>query len=85
MTNRLGQSSNLLKSHAEAERFFTAIEGGRGGGRIRPPQIAEIGGTRNEGVGSHRNPDGIGQVGAGFHSTVGRPSNVEPQPVVPGK
>ena len=34
---------------------------------IRPLGIAEIGRAAGEGVGSHRRPDGIGQVRGGFH------------------
>src|SRR5689334_913280 len=34
---------------------------------IRPLGIAERGRAAGEGVGSHRSPDGIGQVRGGFH------------------
>ena len=37
------------------------------GGIIRPLGIAEIGRAAGEGVGSHRSPDGIGQIRGGFH------------------
>jgi len=37
------------------------------GGIIRPLGIAEIGRAAGEGVGSHRNPGGIGQVRGSFH------------------
>ena len=49
------------------------------GGIIRPLGIAEIGRAAGEGVGSHRRPDGVGEVRAGFHydrSVVG-PVDVE--------
>ena len=34
---------------------------------IRPPRVAEMDGTVGEGAGLQGNPDGIGQVGAGFN------------------
>ena len=55
------------------------------GGIIRPLGIAEIGRAAGEGVGSHRRPDGIGQVRAGFHhdDQVAGPGDGEPEPIRP--
>ena len=55
------------------------------GGMIRPLRIAEVGRAIGERVGSHRRPDGLGKIRAGFYhdNPAARPVDAEPELIRP--